>query len=122
MPTLEHDARTFALRRRARSLFRRRHKAIDDSPSIDARHRISEARLDRRSAASPPEQPAPTANTPAPWAARTRARAVGRANGLNPISIVVPCHRLIGADGNLVHYGGGLERKRWLIEHEACHA
>ena len=47
------------------------------------------------------------------------ARAVGRANGLNPISIVVPCHRLIGADGSLVHYGGGLERKRWLIDHEA---
>lgn len=50
------------------------------------------------------------------------ARAVGRANGLNPISIVVPCHRLIGANGSLVHYGGGLERKRWLIDHEAKHA
>jgi methylated-DNA-[protein]-cysteine S-methyltransferase len=49
-------------------------------------------------------------------------RAIGRANGLNPISIVVPCHRLIGADGSLVHYGGGLERKRWLIDHEARHA
>jgi methylated-DNA-[protein]-cysteine S-methyltransferase len=47
------------------------------------------------------------------------ARAVGRANGLNPVSIVVPCHRLVGADGALVHYGGGLERKRWLIDHEA---
>lgn len=50
------------------------------------------------------------------------ARAVGRANGLNPVSIVVPCHRLIGADGSLVHYGGGLERKRWLIDHEERHA
>jgi methylated-DNA-[protein]-cysteine S-methyltransferase len=50
------------------------------------------------------------------------ARAIGRTNGLNPISIVVPCHRLIGADGSLVHYGGGLERKRWLIDHEARHA
>ena len=46
------------------------------------------------------------------------ARAVGRANGLNPVSIVVPCPRLIGADGSLVHFGGGLERKRWLIDHE----
>ncbi len=46
------------------------------------------------------------------------ARAIGRTNGLNPISIIVPCHRLIGANGSLVHYGGGLERKRWLIEHE----
>jgi methylated-DNA-[protein]-cysteine S-methyltransferase len=45
-------------------------------------------------------------------------RAVGHANGSNPISVVVPCHRLIGADGSLVKYGGGLERKRWLLEHE----
>ena len=50
------------------------------------------------------------------------ARAVGAANGFNPISIVVPCHRLVGANGSLVHYGGGLERKRWLIDHEANHA
>ncbi len=46
-------------------------------------------------------------------------RAVGAANGFNPISIVVPCHRLVGANGSLIHYGGGLERKRWLIDHEA---
>jgi methylated-DNA-[protein]-cysteine S-methyltransferase len=45
-------------------------------------------------------------------------RAVGHANGSNPISVVVPCHRLIGADGSLVKYGGGLERKRWLLAHE----
>jgi len=45
-------------------------------------------------------------------------RAVGVANGRNPISIVIPCHRVIGADGSLVGYGGGLERKKWLLEHE----
>jgi methylated-DNA-[protein]-cysteine S-methyltransferase len=45
-------------------------------------------------------------------------RAVGHANGSNPISVVVPCHRLIGADGSLVKYGGGLARKRWLLRHE----
>lgn len=45
-------------------------------------------------------------------------RAVGHANGANPISVVVPCHRLIGANGSLVKYGGGLERKRWLLRHE----
>jgi len=45
-------------------------------------------------------------------------RAVGHANGSNPVSVVVPCHRLIGANGTLVKYGGGLERKRWLLEHE----
>jgi methylated-DNA-[protein]-cysteine S-methyltransferase len=47
-------------------------------------------------------------------------RAVGHANGSNPISVVVPCHRLIGADGSLVKYGGGLERKRWLLQHEGA--
>ena len=46
-------------------------------------------------------------------------RAVGLANGRNPVSIIVPCHRVIGADGSIVGYGGGLERKQWLLEHEA---
>jgi AraC family transcriptional regulator of adaptative response/methylated-DNA-[protein]-cysteine methyltransferase len=50
----------------------------------------------------------------------TATRAVARANGANPIAIVVPCHRVIGADGSLTGYGGGLWRKRWLIEHEAA--
>ena len=45
-------------------------------------------------------------------------RAVGLANGSNPVAVVVPCHRVIGADGSLTGYGGGLERKRWLLEHE----
>jgi methylated-DNA-[protein]-cysteine S-methyltransferase len=45
-------------------------------------------------------------------------RAVGLANGANPISIVVPCHRVIGANGSLTGYGGGIVRKRWLLEHE----
>lgn len=45
-------------------------------------------------------------------------RAVGMANGRNPIAIVVPCHRVVGADGTLTGYGGGLDRKRWLLEHE----
>ena len=45
-------------------------------------------------------------------------RAVGAANGANPIAIVVPCHRIIGSAGSLVGYGGGLDRKRWLLEHE----
>jgi methylated-DNA-[protein]-cysteine S-methyltransferase len=45
-------------------------------------------------------------------------RAAGLANGQNPISIVVPCHRVIGSDGSLTGYGGGLPRKKWLLEHE----
>ena len=47
-------------------------------------------------------------------------RAVGLANGRNPLSIVVPCHRVIGANGALTGYGGGVERKRWLLAHEAA--
>jgi methylated-DNA-[protein]-cysteine S-methyltransferase len=47
-------------------------------------------------------------------------RAVGLANGANPISIVVPCHRVIGAGGALTGYGGGIERKRWLLAHEGA--
>jgi methylated-DNA-[protein]-cysteine S-methyltransferase len=46
-------------------------------------------------------------------------RAVGLANGQNPISIIVPCHRVIGANGSLTGYGGGLEAKRWLLAHES---
>jgi methylated-DNA-[protein]-cysteine S-methyltransferase len=45
-------------------------------------------------------------------------RAVGLANGSNPIGVVVPCHRVIGSNGSLTGYGGGMERKRWLLEHE----
>ena len=47
------------------------------------------------------------------------ARAVGLANARNPVAIIVPCHRVIGSDGSLTGYAGGLERKRWLLDHEA---
>jgi methylated-DNA-[protein]-cysteine S-methyltransferase len=49
-------------------------------------------------------------------------RAVGAANGANPIPVVVPCHRVIGADASLTGFGGGLERKRWLLAHERRHS
>jgi methylated-DNA-[protein]-cysteine S-methyltransferase len=52
-----------------------------------------------------------------PW---QRARAVGAANGRNPVSIIIPCHRVIGADGSLTGYGGGLQRKQALLELEGC--
>ena len=47
-------------------------------------------------------------------------RAVGLANGRNPISIVVPCHRVIGANGSMIGYGGGMARKEWLLRHEGA--
>ncbi|MEO8098560.1 MAG: methylated-DNA--[protein]-cysteine S-methyltransferase [Acidobacteriota bacterium] len=49
-------------------------------------------------------------------------RAVGRANSLNPVAIVVPCHRVIGTNRKLTGYAGGLQRKQWLLEHEQKHA
>lgn len=50
---------------------------------------------------------------------RVASRAVGLANGSNPLAIVTPCHRVIGADGDLTGYAGGLHAKRWLLDHEA---
>ncbi|WP_419252588.1 methylated-DNA--[protein]-cysteine S-methyltransferase [Caulobacter sp. ErkDOM-YI] len=68
--------------------------------------------------------PAGTTSTYAALAARIEkpaaTRAVGAANGANPIAILVPCHRLVGATGALTGYGGGLERKAWLLRHEGA--
>lgn len=50
------------------------------------------------------------------------ARAVARANATNPVPIVIPCHRVIGSDGSLTGYGGGLDNKRWLLRHESAEA
>lgn len=50
------------------------------------------------------------------------ARAVANANGSNRIAIIIPCHRVIGSDGGMVGYGGGIEKKRWLIDHERRHS
>lgn len=68
--------------------------------------------------------PAGTISTYSALAARigkpAATRAVGAANGANPIAILVPCHRLVGANGSLTGYAGGLERKRWLLRHEGA--
>jgi len=70
--------------------------------------------------------PAGTTTTYGQLAARIgrakASRAVGLANGANPVAIVVPCHRVVGADASLTGYGGGLERKAWLIAHERRYA
>jgi methylated-DNA-[protein]-cysteine S-methyltransferase len=70
------------------------------------------------------EIPAGTTRTYAQLAAaigRTTApRAVGLANSLNPVALVIPCHRLVGSDATLTGYAGGLERKRWLLRHEGA--
>ena len=89
----------------------------------DVRPRRSPSTARRSSAPSGPAcarsrtaRRSPTARSRASWAASPRA--VGRANGRNPISIINPCHRVIGADGSLTGYAGGLEAKRTLLDHE----
>ena len=86
------------------------------------RWRVAGTPFQRKVWTALPKIPAGTTMSYGALAAKLHApkamRAVGHANGSNPISVVVPCHRLIGADGSLVKYGGGLERKRWLLEHE----
>ena len=66
----------------------------------------------------PPGQTATYAEQAARLGAPRAARAVGHANSLNPIAIVVPCHRVVGASGALTGFAGGLARKRWLLDHE----
>jgi methylated-DNA-[protein]-cysteine S-methyltransferase len=84
--------------------------------------RVAGTAFQRKVWSALPKIPAGTTSSYGALAARLgmprAVRAVGHANGSNPISVVVPCHRLIGANGALVKYGGGLERKRWLLEHE----
>jgi|SRR5271166_575417 len=72
----------------------------------------------RRLRAIPPGTTESYGSIAAMIGAPSAVRAVGAANGSNPISLVIPCHRVIGADGSLINYGGGIERKRWLIDHE----
>lgn len=67
----------------------------------------------------PPGQTATYGGLAAKIGSPGAARAVGLANAVNPVAIVVPCHRVIGAGGQLVGYGGGLDRKRWLLSHES---
>ena len=68
--------------------------------------------------ASPTARRRPTASSPASWATPRWRATVGRAVGSNPLSVIVPCHRVVGKDGKLTGYAGGLERKRFLLELE----
>lgn len=111
----------------------------DDDALEDARVQLDEYFAGARTRFDLPVRPTGTAFQLAVWSAlqeipfgETRSygdiarrigrpdavRAVGAANGNNPISIVVPCHRVIGSDGSLTGYGWGVERKSWLLEHE----
>jgi O-6-methylguanine DNA methyltransferase len=87
--------------------------------SLDGRGTPFERRVWRALLAIPPGETRSYGQVAAAVASTVNAsRAVGLANGSNPIAIVVPCHRVIGADGTLTGYGGGLDTKTWLLEHE----
>jgi O-6-methylguanine DNA methyltransferase len=96
---------------------------------FDGRRRVFDLPLDLRGSAFQKSVWAKVASIPygktasyseiAHLVGRPRAfRAVGAANGANPIPLVIPCHRVLGADGSLIGYGGGLDKKRWLLIHE----
>ena len=86
------------------------------------RWRVAGTPFQRKVWTALPEIPAGTTLSYGALAAKlnvpTAMRAVGHANGSNPISVVVPCHRLVGSDGSLIKYGSGLKRKEWLLAHE----
>jgi methylated-DNA-[protein]-cysteine S-methyltransferase len=85
---------------------------------LDMRGAPFEQRVWKALRAIPPGQTTSYGAIAAALDAPGASRAVGAANGANPVSIIVPCHRVIGASGSLTGYGGGLDRKMWLIDHE----
>ena len=90
---------------------------IGDLP-LDMRGAPFEKRVWTALTAIPPGQTTSYGAIARALASAGASRAVGAANGANPVSIIVPCHRVIGSTGSLIGYGGGLDRKTWLIDHE----
>ena len=122
-PPARAGAQRRARRDRARSSpsTSRASAATFDLPLAPRRHRRSSSSVWRALRAIPlRRRRAATASSRARSAGPTASRAVGAANGKNPISIIVPCHRVIGADGSLTGYGGGMDAKRWLLAHEGA--
>ena len=97
--------------------FRGSSATIDDLP-LDMRGAAFEKRVWVALRAIPPGETTSYGALARALGSAGASRAVGAANGANPIAIIVPCHRVIGASGSLTGYGGGLDRKTWLIDHE----
>ncbi len=94
-------------------------RSVDlDAIPLDMRGAPFETRVWRALQTIPPGQTTSYGAIARSLGAPGAARAVGAANGANPVAIIVPCHRVIGSSGALTGYGGGLDRKTWLIEHE----
>jgi O-6-methylguanine DNA methyltransferase len=89
-----------------------------DGPSLDMRGADFEKRVWAALRAIPPGETTSYGAIARALGDTGASRAVGAANGANPIAIIVPCHRVVGASGSLVGYGGGLDRKKWLLDHE----
>lgn len=92
--------------------------ALDDVP-VDLHGTPFQRRVWERLRAVGPGTTASYAEIARAIGAPAAVRAVGAANGANPIALIVPCHRIIGSSGALTGYGGGLDRKRWLLSHES---
>jgi O-6-methylguanine DNA methyltransferase len=90
------------------------------SPALDLRGTDFERAVWREIQAIPAGQTTTYGDIAATLERRDAARAVGAAVGANPVSLIVPCHRVIGLDGGLTGYGGGLPRKEWLLRHEGA--
>ena len=97
--------------------FRGTSATIDDLP-LDMRGAAFEKRVWVALKAIPPGETTSYGALARALGSAGASRAVGAANGANPIAIIVPCHRVIGASGSLTGYGGGIDRKTWLIDHE----
>jgi len=93
--------------------------APDAAPPLDMRGAPFELRVWRQLLAVPPGATATYGEIARRIGSPGASRAVGLANGANPVAIIVPCHRVVGAGGALTGYGGGLDRKQWLLTHEA---
>jgi O-6-methylguanine DNA methyltransferase len=93
--------------------------AAGDPPPLDMRGAPFELRVWAALREIPPGQIVSYGSIAKKLDAPGASRAVGAANGANPVSIIVPCHRVIGSSGKLTGYGGGLDRKQWLLNHEA---
>jgi methylated-DNA-[protein]-cysteine S-methyltransferase len=89
-----------------------------DGLSLDMRGAAFELRVWERLRAIPPGTTSTYGALAKQLGSLGASRAVGLANGANPIAIIVPCHRVIGSNGTLTGYGGGLDKKRWLLDHE----
>ena len=116
----ERAAEPFAeLLRAARRVLRRRAPRVRRAARPRRRHGVRAPRLGRAARDPLRRDARPTASSPRAIGHPGHARAVGAANGRNPIAIVIPCHRVIGANGKLTGYAGGLGRKRLLLDLEA---